>query len=329
MSAKGWISDDSSFYGDDETIDVLEERSGSFNSSEYWSIHSSLVSTIAHQARATKKSDAAASTAPDELVYPHEGNHLWYQPSETVSEFLKRCPPHNTVMEKSGIDWFWIDNPHKSAHAKEGPDVSAFVDAGDSLLDDYRKKRGNLEDNNPGMNKGAITKKLVSDRTKLKNQIAELACEMNIVTGKWLLFPTWDDIPRLWKQVCSAVLENRLGPVAKVSTKSLNKSEPCGVIVIYTENCFDVDDVRRVLLALVDLGIVSSREDARPIWYKTDAYTYLQLNSGNEFNLPASLYSSKEMLDDEGHAAKRKAEEMHPLRPKSKGKQRSIADMFR
>lgn len=125
------------------------------------------------------------------------------------------------------------------------------------------------------------------------------------------------------------MLENRLGPVAKVSTKSLNKSEPCGVIVIYTENCFDVDDVRRVLLALVDLGIVSSREDARPIWYKTDAYTYLQLNSGNEFNLPASLYSSKEMLDDEGHAAKRKAEEMHPLRPKSKGKQRSIADMFR
>ncbi|EKG17817.1 hypothetical protein MPH_04949 [Macrophomina phaseolina MS6] len=254
---------------------------------------------------------------------------LWYQPSETVSEFLKRCPPNTTIREESGIDWFLVHNPRKSAHAQEQPDIHAFMDAGDTLLDDYRMKREQLEKNNPGMTKSVITRNLTNDRTKLRHQIAELARKMKVVTGKWLIFPSWDDVPGLWKQVCLAVLENRLGPVAKVSTKSIVKSEPCGVIVIYTKNLFDVEDVRRVLLAMVNLSIVSSRDDERPIWYKTDAYTYLKLNSGNEFNLPASLYSSKEVLQDEGRAAKRKAEDIHPPQTKPKEKQKPVISMFR
>jgi len=45
---------------------------------------------------------------------------------------------------------------------------------------------------------------------------------------------------------------------------------------------------------LVDMDLVS--EDGRGIYYKCDAYTLLEINSGNEYGLAASLYSSKEML---------------------------------
>lgn len=181
--------------GDDETIDALEERSRSFNAAQYWSTHEDHISTIAHQARAAAspsstlngakgKSAVGDSAASKELVYPNEGNELFYQPSETVSEFLKRCPPHTTTKEETGIHWFWVDNPHKSAHNGLKSAVQMFTDAGDNLLEDYRKAREELEKKHPGMNKGSITKKLNNNRDTLKQQIAKLARETNVVDGK-------------------------------------------------------------------------------------------------------------------------------------------------
>ncbi|GME36232.1 uncharacterized protein LTHEOB_863 [Neofusicoccum parvum] len=87
-------------------------------------------------------------------------------------------------MEESGIDWFWIDNPNTSAQSERDPDIQTFTDTGDDLLDDYRRKRAELEKQNPGMRKGVITGKLTKDREKLKQQIAELARETHVVCGK-------------------------------------------------------------------------------------------------------------------------------------------------
>jgi hypothetical protein len=53
--------------------------------------------------------------------------------------------------------------------------------------------------------------------------------------------------------------------------------------------------VKRVLSALVELGI-SKREST--IYYKCDAYTHLDIKSGNDYKLRASLYSSEEVLED-------------------------------
>lgn len=47
--------------------------------------------------------------------------------------------------------------------------------------------------------------------------------------------------------------------------------------------------------ALIDLGI-AKRESK--IYYKCDAYTYLDIKSGNECKPPASLWSSEEILED-------------------------------
>lgn len=132
----------------------------------------------------TKVTKSGTSQWGQLLIDLCKGNDLWYQSTETVSEFLKRCPPHTTVMEESGIDWFWIDNPNTSAQSERDPDIQTFTDTGDDLLDDYRRKRAELEKQNLGMRKGVITGKLTKDREKLKQQIAELARETHVVCGK-------------------------------------------------------------------------------------------------------------------------------------------------
>jgi hypothetical protein len=108
-----------------------------------------------------------------------------------------------------------------------------------------------------------------------------------------MLFPKIDDVPRYWYKVAEATSDNRLGISAKIST-GLDDDRKERLICVYTKDFSDVDDVRRVLQALVDIDLVS--EDGRGIYYKCDAYTLLEINSGNEYGLAASLYSSKEML---------------------------------
>ena len=107
-----------------------------------------------------------------------------------------------------------------------------------------------------------------------------------------MLFPKVDDVPRYWYKVAEGTADNRLGIGAKIST-GLDDDRKERLICIYTKDFSDMDDVRRVLQALVDMDLVSG--DGRGIYYKCDAYTYLEINSGNEYGLAASLYSSKEM----------------------------------
>jgi len=58
----------------------------------------------------------------------------------------------------------------------------------------------------------------------------------------------------------------------------------------------DLDDVERVMDALIELGITKLTKRESKIYYKCDAYTYLHIKSGNEYKLPASLYSSEDVL---------------------------------
>lgn len=109
-----------------------------------------------------------------------------------------------------------------------------------------------------------------------------------------MLFPKSEDAPRYWYKVAEATADNRLGIAAKVST-GLGEVREERLICIYTKDFSDMDDVRRVLQGLVELDLVDPR-NPRGIYYKCDAYTYLDINSGNEYGLPASLYSSRELL---------------------------------
>lgn len=109
-----------------------------------------------------------------------------------------------------------------------------------------------------------------------------------------MLFPTKEEVGRVWKLVAQGVADNRLGDTAKVAADSENGDSGGILICVYTKDFSDLDDVSRVLSELVDLGLCSA--EGRGIYYKCDAYTYLDIGSKNDYGLKASLYWSRDVL---------------------------------
>jgi hypothetical protein len=105
-----------------------------------------------------------------------------------------------------------------------------------------------------------------------------------------MLFPTEETAPSLWLQVVEAVIANKFGTMAKIASDG-----PTRLICIYTKDFSDTADVKRVVEAMAAIGL-TSKDAARPIYYKCDAFTNLDIGSGNAYGLAASLYSSKDML---------------------------------
>ena len=127
-----------------------------------------------------------------------------------------------------------------------------------------------------------------------------MAVKTSTTCGKWMLFPSDDDYPRAWRLVAEATAEGKLGPTSKAATYT--DIDPVNLICVYTYDFSDMDDVRRVLENLFELGVCHS--DGKPIYYKCDAYTYIGIESNNKFKLRASLFSSKEVVKREAKAKK-------------------------
>ena len=109
-----------------------------------------------------------------------------------------------------------------------------------------------------------------------------------------MLFPTNDEVVQTWKSVVHGTIEGSLGIGAKVATEAGGKDTSRRLICIYTKDFSDMDDVQRVVEELVRLGLCP--REGNGIYYKCDAFTYLGLESDNKYGLKASLYSSKDVL---------------------------------
>ncbi len=89
-------------------------------------------------------------------------------------------------------------------------------------------------------------------------------------SGKWLLFVSVGRVDSVWKVIDQETRSGRLGTAAKVATampNDLSNGSSVRLICVYTYDCTDLDDVRRVRQRLRDLGF------AKKIPYKTDAAT--------------------------------------------------------
>jgi len=236
----------------------------------------------------------------------YEGLPIAKQIAEPVAAFLKRLPPSTTP--RSQGPWIWIANPYpiKGGHPDSG-NIAAFKQAGFNLLEEYLARKEEVEAKNPGKPPATVTRILRHERMKLEPAIFELAKDKGVRDGKWMLFPTPNDVDRIWRIIAQATWDGKLGVAAKVATKP-DGQEACEraaqrLICIYTYDFSDEDDVKRVLLSMRELGLLDNRGDdhpeaARAIYYKCDAYTYLDIGSGNEFKLRASMYSSRDLLKD-------------------------------
>lgn len=297
--------------------DSLEEKASAYDPLPYWShIHPHQLSTIAHRNLTSSSSTAAAATAAEVSTakslasrrrHPHDGRTHCWQVTESVSEFLKRLPPSTTRAEDIG-PWIHVRNPLDKTDY-DATNIADLVAKGTDLLHSFENEKSRLEAEHEkkttttgtGTGKGRrttapLTRKLNALREQLKADIFAVARSAGVTTGKWMLFPTEDRVDEFWAVVAEATVKGELGVEAKVATKDeeAGGASAARLIAVYTQDFEDKDDIRRVLLKLVDLGLVN--EDQRPIYYKCDAYTYLEIKSRNPYGLSASMFSSRDVL---------------------------------
>lgn len=232
--------------------------------------------------------DLDTEHSPSKPYNPWEGDEMAKQLGETLDNFLARLPPSTTTVASG--PWIWIANPASSQRPLQ-MDVAGLKTSGNELLEEYLDRKAKAETQNPGKPTSAITRILKADREWLEMSIIDLAKSKGVTTGKWMLFPHPKEVEEIWQKVAKATLEGTLGCSAKVATNDGSGSHP--PVCIYTEDFTDKDDVHRVLNKMQELGLVKG---VQGMYYKCDAYTYLNIMSGNDYKLKTSMYSSKEML---------------------------------
>ena len=265
----------------------------------------------------------------------YEGRASAKQLSESISDFLGRLKPSTTTPSAIGDHWIWIYNSHpQDPRPRQPEDVATFRQVGSRLLEKYLSRTADVEADNPNKPLGTITRLLRNDRLALESDLRDLAKDKGVTNGKWMLFPRESEVDRVWDTVAKAVWEGKLGIAAKVATAKSPDELPVAkrddmagpgnaggvgrdardqgqrLICIYTRNFSDKDDVQRVLRAIKDLGLLqddgfsdgtrmnSGNGKVKTIYYKCDAYTYLDIGSGNEFKLKPSLYSSRDFFPE-------------------------------
>jgi hypothetical protein len=229
-----------------------------------------------------------------EPLPPSPSRSSSWQQHETILEFLRRLPVADPDTANVG-PWLWVHCSSELQDSSDDKDLDTFIDTASPLLAGLLRQRVILEQQNPGKAVGTITRKLSPYRDQLEADLLNTAKKFDVTSSKWMLFPKLEDLPRVWRLVAEATAEGKLGPTSKVGTWEPDSATNPRLICVYTKDFTDMVDVKRVLSALVELGI--TKRDSK-IYYKCDAYTYLGIKSGNEYKLPASLYSSEEVLED-------------------------------
>ncbi|KAL8851111.1 MAG: hypothetical protein Q9221_004007 [Calogaya cf. arnoldii] len=292
----GYLSSDSSFYGDAVDRARLEENASHFDPALYWDNHPHLLPVVAAANRA--KLEAASSTSPSKPLYnPYEGSICGRQLNEPVEDFLKRLPPLTTTRSLQ-YPWIFIANPHATSRPTDR-DQAGFTKVAEELLLAFSDKTDEIETSMAGKPKGSVTRKLTPLRKALENDLFAAAKKRHCTSGKWMLFPYPEDVNRHWAIVATATVNRELGTAAKVAPDDGKGDRVPRLICVYTKDFSDIDDVKRVLGRLVELGLVKKKGagEERGIYYKADAFTELGINSGNEWGLKASLYASKDLLE--------------------------------
>lgn len=215
----------------------------------------------------------------------------WEQKHETILEFLRRLPVADPATACVG-PWLWVRCPKELQEWGRSGDLAAFLETAGPLLDSLLEQRRIVEQQNPGKAVGTITRKMGPYRDQLEVDLLNSATRRGLTSGKWLIFPASDDLPLVWRRVAEATAAGELGPCSKVGSWEPEHATKPTVICVYTKDFTNLTDVKRVLSNLDKLNILK-----KPIVYKCDAYTHLEIMSDNPYKLRASLYSGDEVRD--------------------------------
>lgn len=122
--------------------------------------------------------------------------------------------------------------------------------------------------------KASPTKALAKDRKEAEEALLKIAKEYGVTSGKWMFFPLPEDVDRVWTIVAEGTARGELGSMAKVAADEGKGDRVGRLICVYTRDFSDQEDVKRVLLGLVDKGLVDYGRGARGIYYKCGEYAF-------------------------------------------------------
>ncbi|XRM48310.1 hypothetical protein ABZX51_011239 [Aspergillus tubingensis] len=326
------LSEESSFYGSEEETTRLEEEVSKFNTDHYWAnIHPHEYNTIKQNVLAARgtmpssPSDASDAPEPMDLTTSHLSSeppstpipthdfdvpisstdttpirHNRPSPNEPISSFLARLRPSSTLSTSPTGSWIYT-----TSYSYEQPqaDIKKLVAEGTKALHAHEEAIAQVRAEHAKKPKrtqtpAALTRELTKHRVDLEREIFALAKETNVVSGKWLLFVSAEKVDEVWGVVAEATAKGELGFGAKVATAAADVAAGDGgsnntrLICIYTKDYEDRVDVERVLRKMAALELVDLY--GRPIYYKCDAYTHLDIKGGNVWGLRASMYSSRD-----------------------------------
>ncbi|KAL9616545.1 MAG: hypothetical protein Q9160_008587 [Pyrenula sp. 1 TL-2023] len=386
------FSDESSFYGEEDTIHDLERRVDAFDPGPYWATHAQLPQVTAAVNRKSARflgkgnlydlldtkqgvpgdnaavegaqlnpilvdnkrrsphpaannplePQALASSSPSNFTGPQRNTK---QRSEPPSQFLSRLPPSTTPSSTAG-PWLWVypptPTPQSSNVLPSHTSITSFSSSGHEILESYLHTKARIEEQHQQLSRKELNATLAAEREQLESRLRRLARQYGITHGKWMLFVYAENVDEVWRKVVEATADGTLGDAAKVATLNDGDSQEDSdygggqgqghggdevrVICVYTADCEDIEQVKRVCLRLQELGLageeVKAGRDAagfkgaesrwgkdkkggggarnQGIYYKCDAWTYLGLKGGNRWGLRASMYSSREMLGPGG-----------------------------
>ncbi|OLN94284.1 UPF0696 protein [Colletotrichum chlorophyti] len=302
-------SDESDFYGDEETVAGLESRVTSFDVNQWWK-----------ETNAVYLNQGIKKEIPNnpKLHNPYARVPYAWQLTETIDEFLTRLPPKTTKGDDD-LPWIFICNPYiqrKDRAAAQNQLSRGNEDEApeeedshlDTLIEGGTERLQILGDFMEGIKK---TRKAQAVQTREVNQekrnavqdILRLANACKIRSGKAskhhisFLLQAPKEVNEVWRIIAKATANNELGIAAKVARWNPER-DPTGredrIVCVYTADFSDTGDVARVLRRLRELRVVEAK--GRPIYYKPDAFTYIGIAYGNPWDIKASIYSSMDTL---------------------------------
>jgi Domain of unknown function (DUF1917) len=195
-------------------------------------------------------------------IAAHDTSHSSISHSEKLHEssqviYDSRLPSKTL---KHQVRWIYVHNPRSLAESKnESPDLDALSSAWDAIC--------------------------VEGQSTLE-EIDNLAQTYNVLTGKWLVFVSSDEVDNLWERIVKSTLAGELGISAKVSTRDQEDLPSTHVINVYNADYRSMEEVDRIRDRLRRLGVKER------IGYKPDIYTHCRIYLDNSWGIPPSRYHS-------------------------------------
>jgi len=202
------------------------------------------------------------------------GNDRWLKwdgLSATIEDWLRDVPP--TKVPHDEVEWIYVSHTSRVLDSDRGTFNEELYRDELSKITAIKKR----------------TKRVMEpQKAEWSNSILRIAKHCGYTSGKWIFRILPENVDEEWKKIAIATAHGKLGSGSKVAP-AMDNPDPIVICCVYVSDFSNRAEVRRVLIALQQLGLKT-----KMCGFKPDVYTMLGIDSGNEWRLKPTIYSVDE-----------------------------------